>query len=564
MPLVGQSEESSDFRAQHDALIAKPAFDQLVISGRVDLSELELSYLFKLASLGVKLKFELPVDESGQGFSLPTTALAARIEKHHNLENIEIVFKPFSKPPRWMRYEAPDLVQEARLVAQVASGYGADKRIAVSMRMLDRRALIFQDALKDQGLDLTVMALPDLLGKEFDLVIIADAAHGRLTLSREPDWPLSDADCFLVNRLMGRQVLRRFEEDPLEPSLFPARQALEPMWFLGACDAATETLLVTSSLVDEVYQAQAASELTKLSWLGEPSSLDLVNKPLGKLERLIETASHAKSSAKQGAFQMDTARFREKFGDKLGLSRERAFSATRIEAFAKCPFRAFIERLLEVDLNKPSGSDIDPRILGQLAHKILEGGDLALFKAEADLVLAEHPEIHKGVWDAMMLWLHEALVRLESNLRKNPPIPGAYQVASEKKLGPMVFPIAGTEIFLGGVADRIDKSPSADIVVDYKLSSLSSLRMRFAQSEVLKTHFQIPIYLKLLGSQRSLIGYPISIKDGAPGPMIDMTERLDELDQALMEVLTPVLQGYVPPGGPESCGDCRLKALCRQ
>lgn len=557
--LENQPDESLDFLRVYQALHYKPDFDSLLISNRIDLSELELAYLFRLAGLGVKVRFEFPIDESGQGFSLPVTYLAQRIEKQP--KNIEINFKPFEKPERFVRYEAPDLVQEARFVAQVVAGYGSDKSIAVAVRVLDKRALIFRDALHAHGLDMPVLALPDLLGKHFDLVVVADCVHGRLTLSRELDWPLRDSDCFEINRLMGRQVLRRFEEDPLEPSLFPARQALEPMWFLGACSAA-KLLVLTSSALDERGQAQTASELAKLEWLGENEGIALLNRPLNKLEQIFEQAKLFQGDEKNSC-QLDRERFREQFADLLGLNPERPLSATRIEAFAHCRFKAFVEKLLKIDLNPPATHDIDVRVIGQLAHVALEkyyrdGQNIKLTLSQAD-----PKDMHPGVWRATLLWLGEALERMVSNLAKNPPIENAKPVFFEHRPKPFKLSIGSDEISIGGIIDRVDQSPDAEIVVDYKMSALSALSMRFASKEILKTQFQIPIYLKLLSSNKKLLGYPISIRDGAPGPLINMTERLPELNQALQDLLGTVLEGYVPADIQTSCSDCRLKRVCR-
>ncbi len=565
--LEHQPDQSLDFLRSYQALTQKPDFDHLVISNRVDLSELELAYLFRLAELGVKIRFEFPVDSSGHGLSLPITYLAHRIEQHHDLKNLEIIFKPFVKPERLVRYEAPDLVQEARFVAQVVAGYGRDKNIAVAMRVLDKRALIFRDALRAHELDTPVLALPDLLGKQLDGVVIADCAHGRLTLSREPDWPLRDSDCFEINCLMGHQVLRRFEEDLLEPSLFPAKQALEPMWFLGACSAA-KFLVLTSSALDQSGQAQTMSELAKLDWLSENEGITQLNRPLNKLEQVFQAAKRSQKfpsplGGEGLGVRLDPIRFRKQFGDLLGLNPEKPLSATRIEAFAQCRFRAFVEKLLKIDLSPPARHDIDMRVLGQVAHEALEkyyrdGQEIQLTLAQAD-----PKDTHPGVWRANLLWLREALRRLVSNLEKNPPIANAKPVFFEHRPESFELLVGTDKIHIGGVIDRVDTNPEAQIVVDYKLSALSALRMRFASKEILKTHFQIPIYLRALGSHKQLLGYPISIRDGAPGPLIDMTDRLPELDQALQALLEPVLQGHVPADIQTSCSDCRLKRVCR-
>lgn len=561
LALESEPSEALEFYRNYKLLTQKPEFEDLLISNRIDLSELELAYLFRLAELGVRIRFEFPVDSSGQGFSLPVNYLAQRIEQRHDLRNLEIAFKPFEKPKRLLRYEAPDLVQEARLIGQIVAGYGADKKIAVAMRTLDKRALIIRDALRAHDLDFPILALPDLIGQKYDLVVIADCIHGRLTLSREPDWPLRDSDCFEINRLMGRQVLRRFEEDPLEPSLFPARQALEPMWFLGACSAASDLLVLTSSSLDDNGQAQTTSELAKLEWLGTSISVSDLERPLSKLEALFQ--AFRRGEVERLPVQIDKAIFRERFADKLGLTEQKPMSATLVEALARCHFQAFIEKLLKIELKAAQGHDVDTRLVGQVAHEALEkyyrDG-----RAISKTLQQPAPEtMHPGVWQATMLWLGEALERLISNLEKNPPFEEASPVEFEARKRPFKLQIGQDLIFIGGVIDRVDRAADLDIVVDYKLSTLSTLRMKFAQKEILKTHFQIPIYLRLLNSSRQLLGYPISIRDGAPGPLIDMTERLSELDEALQGVIEPVLKGHISQDIGDNCENCRLKRVCR-
>ncbi|MEI6791310.1 MAG: PD-(D/E)XK nuclease family protein, partial [Myxococcaceae bacterium] len=257
------------------------------------------------------------------------------------------------------------------------------------------------------------------------------------------------------------------------------------------------------------------------------------------------------------------SRFRIKFGDLLGLNPERPLSATRIEAFAHCRFRAFIEKLLKIDLNPPPKHDIDMRVFGQLAHKALEKYYRDGVSFKQTLEAADPKEIHPGVWRANLLWLGEALERMVSNLAKNPPIEQAKPVAFEYSPPSWLLQVGEDQIYIGGIIDRVDESPEAKIVVDYKISALSALRMRFAAKEILKTHFQIPVYLKLLKSDKKLLGYPVSIKDGAPGPLMDMTDRMPELEQALKTLMEPVLEGFVPQDIQTSCQECRLKRVCR-
>ena len=429
---------------------------------------------------------------------------------------------------RLVRYEAPDLVQEARFVAQVVAGYGLHKRIAVAVGTLDKRAFIFQDALQRQGLEIAVGLLADLLGQPLDLLVIADCVHGRLNWS--------------------------------------ARK------FLNACSLASELLVLTSSMQDDQSQAQVMSALAKLEFLGPNEGIEKLKRPLDKLEQLFNAAKNQVRPVPDVRGNLNKTQFREKFGDLLGLNPYKPLSATRIEAFAHCRFKAFVEKLLKIELNPAPKYDIDARVLGRLAHTALEKYYRDGVRFHETLEAAHPQETHLGVWKANLIWLEEALERLVSNLARNPPIEHAKSVKFEYRPRSWKMQVAEDEIYVGGIIDRVDQSPDAQIVIDYKMSAMSALKMRFAAKELLQTHFQIPIYLKLLESdeirkgqigQRRFIGYPISIQDGGPGPMIDMTHKMPELEQALQNLLAPVLQGSVPSDVQTACRECRLKRVCR-
>ncbi|MBH1988407.1 MAG: PD-(D/E)XK nuclease family protein [Myxococcaceae bacterium] len=542
---------------------------QILIQNRVDLSELELSYLFRMAEFGVPVHVELPVDASNQGFNLAVNSLATQIERRHDLKNIRVSFKPFEKPNRHYFYEAADLVQEARWAAQVVAGFGPEKRVAVAMRVVDSRALVFQDALKAHGVSQTIWEFPKLLGKKFDHVVIVDAAHGRLTLSREPDWPLTDSECFEINCLMKRTVLRRFEADPLEPSLFAPRQALEPLWFLGSIAAACDSVIITSSKQDQNSQAQMSSELIRLVDLGKPMERSALVLRKSAQERRFEQSKSKnlpKLPSRPLGLQIDPNLLRQHLPDALGQNPARPMSATLIEAMARCHFQAFTERMLQIDFKPDQGQDLDARLIGRAAHLALEryyrdGRNMGETLRELN------PEgVHAGIWEATILWLENALNRLINQARQDPPLEGAKPVAFEQKLGPMNLSMGDEQIYIGGVADRVDAAPGVQAVIDYKLSNLATLRQKMAAKEVLKTHFQIPIYLRLLsksGSNERYVGYPLSIRDGAPGPIVEMTERLEEIDQAIRELVEPVLKGFIAQDLGLHCDTCSLRRVCR-
>jgi hypothetical protein len=100
-------------------------------------------------------------------------------------------------------------------------------------------------------------------------------------------------------------------------------------------------------------------------------------------------------------------------------------------------------------------------------------------------------------------------------------------------------------------------------------------------SEFLESHFQLPLYARLLlsahpaASEKDIYAYLISIRDGTYSQVLgkdfvpDFKERVlddvreDGLAAAISRVMTPVLNGEFLAKPSESCTHCHLKAVCR-
>ena len=568
LPLAGQCDDSLLFKKSFENLTSKPTFDHIVIENKFDISELELEYLFKLARFGVEIKFEFFKDESNISLDFIINRIANKIESHFYLDKLELVFNPFKKPPKFYYFEAQDLVCEARFVAQIIDGFENKKNIALTMRTIDRRTLIFKDAISLHGIDLEIIELSKLPNREFDIVFVLDSAHDRLTLFRDPDELLKDSDCLKINCLLGKNVLRPFKECYIESNSLPSWQSIEPIWFLKAAHLAKESLIVTSSALDDQYRPQSMSELIKLNWFGRIRNISELKKKLNCLEQKMYNVKYLNTPLPRG--QINPIILKKKFKNKLGLVQERAITPTIIKAFAECPFKAFVEQILEINLNTYRNSiDIDPRIIGTMAHSVLRKY-YQFNKSISESVMNEYNLRSSNysndsliVFQSIIEFLEERLKILVLNIAENAPIAHAIPIKFEFKFKPIPFKIKEDIIFMSGIADRIDTELDTGIVVEYKLSSLSESGLKFS----ILRQIQTLIYLRLLGNEfstyKNILGYSISVYKGCHSRILNMTiDKSKELDEELKKIFSSILDGLILSTPGKSCINCKLKRLC--
>ncbi len=495
-----------------------------------------------------------------------------------------------------------------------------------------------------------LVALPDLFGRQFDYVAVVDMVHGRLPKNTDKDPLLQDADRTELNRLLERSVFRLSEDLSGNEDVagLPSLQALERKWWHGALKSAQQGLILTSSRQDQSKRDQAQSEyfeealrsfgqektpvaLDRLEsrisqatyWtktgeksqlnLSEIQTLQLYSQMRQQREQFFQKEKDANllDVTNVFSFKINEDVFRRRFSSQLGLTPERPLSYTRIEGLARCRFKGFVEGMLKVDARQAAGNDMDARVLGRLAHEVLEvfyknHGTIehrevnqkdrahltAILYQRAQRYLEAEAAGHQAVLRAYVAWLNTALLRLISNLAKNPPVPDVYPKAFELAvglnrgevdsfLGAIPIQVGPETLYFGGILDRVDEGEHARVVVDYKISNTANIRRKLDEKQVLLSHFQLPLYLRLLEHHRptiaskELLGYLVSIADGTVSPILgrqrvkDLRRRIlddaasDGLAASLHELLYPVLAGAVPADVSERCDDCRLKRVCR-
>ena len=483
------------------------------------------------------------------------------------------------------------------------------------------------DDLDDDAVELC--SLPELIGRQFDAVAIARVIEGEL-----PQPParglLSDVDRARINQALRRQHarptssprLRLVEDDRGGAAPVPRALAVEPVWFLGALRAPSRQLLVTAPRADirgrELSPSIFFVELLRALGAGldapaagilmdvELSNRDLVASwarfagrtpdaplPAGVAHGVARARLAAEMADQRSrfffraedtapadvrapfAFQLDPRRVARAFGSSFGLMSERPLTPTRLEALAECRMHGFLQHVLKVDVDHEPGNALDARVLGTLAHAVLErfylerargkvpftrmtDADrerlLAILDMEAAPILRGLATGHIPAIRAALSHLRSALLRVTVALARRPLVPGVEPVGFELQIGARTHdgkepelasvPIEiapqrttiqsttiqsttiqsttsqSTTIWLGGIIDRVDEGAGGRVVVDYKTMSAGSVRQKAQTSSLLDTHFQLLIYLRLLEHHRptservGLHGYLVSLKDG--------------------------------------------------
>jgi RecB family exonuclease len=356
---------------------------------------------------------------------------------------------------------------------------------------------------------------------------------------------------------------------------------------------------VRSLFVDDVLDAFAAKAAERVE-----------RRPLGAagFDEALAPTEHALARARvargPGAPEPPLRHLRDP--RVLGELRERpTWSASGIEAYASCPVKWFVERLLRPGTLEP---DPEPMLRGELAHQVLEdalralsdGGPLtparvdeararvrAALDAHADdATISPNPERRRA-----------ALRRLEADLLRyveqasrahSAFAPSRFELrfgGADDPLGPAE--LADGELRLEGRIDRIDVGPSGRdaIVYDYKGKGAPPQAKWLDDARL-----QVGLYLLALPNLLELepvggLYQPLGrdddgrprglLRDGAdPGlasvgtdrlPPEDFDARLQQVLDAALEAVRGIRSGALVPA-PDACaygGGCAHPTICR-
>lgn len=460
------------------------------------------------------------------------------------------------------------------------------------------------------------LLLPELVGRHFDHVFIADISFGHMPKNPQVDPIFSDEQRLILNKTLGCHALRVFLDDPFEPLPVPPRQALEPFWFATAIASAQESVHFSYARHNQNGVEQAPSEF--FTWLkdhvvGEHQeskqqiyiSPEYARFKAGQQEALYSKSSQAlalkqrkmafkNQDANTFAFGFNESQMLERFGGRLGPKPFRALTPTMVEAFARCRFYGFLTRIIGLETHDTHADDLDARVLGHIAHQTLElyfARDTKPLELKNLLKRVALDYEHKNyllspeIFWCYIEWLYEALAKLIDQLERyamHAPL------AQEQSFGlksddleAIVIKAQDQSYLIGGVIDRVDRIDKHIALIDYKLSSSNTLRATGSSSALCRANFQVPIYLRLAAhawaqNDPALVSFAFaSIRDGqvlAPltkAKYPDVFERIfddnhpEGLASALHHIFSPLSKGEAVAIKGEHCSTCQFSAVCR-
>ena len=252
----------------------------------------------------------------------------------------------------------------------------------------------------------------------------------------------------------------------------------------------------------------------------------------------------------------------------------RTFSASGLTQLGQCPFKWFSARLLKLKKLVEAESDLSAAFRGNLYHRCLElslsqvktAGDLAKFNreqlaqifttAERELNLTQLPG-----WDAQR---QEHLNLLELNLIAPEFLPPEREVvAIETK-----FTTQWNGLQLRGQVDRIDRTPSGLMVIDYKTSGATPAGIKDNEGKA-NIDLQLAVYQDAIAEK-----YPHEAID--PPTYYSLTkqknigrrqQKPEELAAFAQQVESHLERGYYPVSPDidrKACRYCDYDLVCRK
>ncbi len=334
--------------------------------------------------------------------------------------------------------------------------------------------------------------------------------------------------------------------------------------------------------------------------------------PPGSPGRRILSMEEARNSPRFTAWDGNLSGARGS-SNKLIIEAGARFSATRLEKWAGCPFKYFLENVLNISVLDPPEDllEIDPMERGSLLHKVLErfinacysagimpvhGGPwershAAILSGIAGEEFAE--AARRGVTGHPLLWeaaqtemLHDlaTFLREDNALRaENNSVPEyaeySFGIAGDVRshAAPRVPLAGGKRISFRGKIDRIDFNPgrSRAWVIDYKTGKARDMDVFKRDMLLGGTLLQLPVYALAL---RAGVGEDCVIEamywyNTGRGGFKRMKVPLAEVEGRFRECLDIIICGIADgifvanPGRSEdqehgNCGWCDFKRAC--
>lgn len=251
---------------------------------------------------------------------------------------------------------------------------------------------------------------------------------------------------------------------------------------------------------------------------------------------------------------------------------ERAVSVTAIEAFRRCPYQFYLERVLGLESPPEPQYEIDARQWGSIIHRALERlyekGSVPLTalekraRAALDAALREAglpafwAEATRRVFDNLL----PGIVGIEAVLRENGWRPTVTEHTVSGK--------AAKDILVRGKLDRLDEGPAGLRVLDYKTGKAGISARDVVEN---RTHVQLPLYAHLIaGAGKSPVDNVgiYSLREMRIRWLADEEHSLEELVKAALQTTRQVIDDVragrfaAAPADEKACQSCDHAYLC--
>ncbi len=479
----------------------------------------------------------------------------------------------------------------------------------------------------DYGVQVT--SVDEIRGLDFDFIFLAGMNDGNFPSKYSPEIFFADKFMKLENEHLSEErykfysIFERFKKKLfISYSLSENKKELSKSVFLSDL----LEIIDIKEIEDNFFNSTISSDTDLLLEYGLARSLDIKlpeNILTSEIERKI-FASKERAFTLEGIYSGNVIGdekniFTDSETNKINLEKfkEKVFSITQFELFAKCPFKFFVERILKIDFLQAPNEDIEPIEIGSFLH-------LLLFKFYTKLI-EEHIEITDDKAEEVLFQLSAELIdrfnfddssyfyekekifgiagnRKDSilyNFLKNEResndgfIPSYFEVPfgmnikenSDKRLVSSE-PITIGEIKISGKIDRIDLNKNLVSIVDYKTGAPKVTNTNLEKG----IDLQLPVYmfaaLEMLGpgfEPAKMNIYSLKFNSEKFGkkeflkPNKNITndeqskqllELLDLTTRKIKEYFSEMLQGKFYPSRLNDreklvCAYCDFRSVCR-
>ena len=363
---------------------------------------------------------------------------------------------------------------------------------------------------------------------------------------------------------MNRSVARAAMDAGLYPDFFQGEEVTDRLSYLLA-----------SSKKSYLYKVGEGEEATVFFALKKDFSAEDLDKSGEVCEEMWELVTEEEDFSAEAAMVL---------ADRL---REKGLSPSAVDAYLRCPFRYYAERVLKT---APEGEDGRP----VMAKGIIYHEALARYFSDG---LEDLPGFVAAAYDEKMSYLRPEYLWAWEKKDMARALLAAIQaeeerLTDEKRNGgfrPTAFETAFTypfkDVAIHGVIDRIDRNESGDeILIDYKSGGVPKYD-KVAAYEVM----QLSLYAlarRSMGNRPASLEY-VSVEGAKASVMVRDTTRagnysrlgkekkydgeafdgfLNEAEIALNRVIASIKKGAFPaePTEEDACKYCPYGDLCRK